>query len=46
MVLYAIYMLYGVFSVESPAVLDVHFDRFFHQPVDGFDRIMIEQSLL
>ena len=33
-------------SVDNGAVLDVQFDKFYHQPPDGYDSIMIEQSLL
>lgn len=32
--------------VDDGAVLDVHFEKFYHSPPDGFDPIMIEQSLL
>ena len=32
--------------VDDSAILDVHFKRFYHQPPDGFEEIMIEQSLL
>lgn len=38
--------VYPVFYVDEGAVLDVQFDKFYHQPPDGFDSIMIEQSLL
>lgn len=38
--------VYPVFYVDNGAVLDVQFDKFYHQPPDGFDSIMIEQSLL
>ncbi|XP_041349427.1 SPRY domain-containing protein 7-like [Gigantopelta aegis] len=32
--------------VDDGAVLDVQFDKFYHQPPDSFNPIMIEQSLL
>lgn len=32
--------------VDEGAVMDVQFDKFYHHPPDGFDSIMIEQSLL
>jgi hypothetical protein len=35
-----------IFTVDEGAVLDVQFDKFYHQLPDGFDSIMIEQSLL
>ncbi|CAC5395466.1 SPRY domain-containing protein 7 [Mytilus coruscus] len=38
--------VYPVFYVDEGAVLDVQFDHFYHQPPEGFDSIMIEQSLL
>ncbi|XP_071162916.1 SPRY domain-containing protein 7-like [Mytilus edulis] len=38
--------VFPVFYVDEGAVLDVQFDHFYHQPPDGFDSIMIEQSLL
>ncbi|XP_022286301.1 SPRY domain-containing protein 7-like [Crassostrea virginica] len=38
--------LYPVFYVDDGAVMDIQFDKFYHQPPDGFDSIMIEQSLL
>ncbi|KAK3095542.1 hypothetical protein FSP39_015929 [Pinctada imbricata] len=38
--------LYPVFYVDEGAVMDIQFDKFYHQPPDGFDSIMIEQSLL
>lgn len=38
--------VYPVFYVDEGAVLDIQFDKFYHQPPDGFDSIMIEQSLL
>ncbi|KAK6962889.1 SPRY domain-containing protein 7 [Biomphalaria glabrata] len=38
--------VYPVFYVDEGAVLDVQFDKFYHSPPDGFDPIMIEQSLL
>ncbi|XP_076435950.1 SPRY domain-containing protein 7-like [Babylonia areolata] len=38
--------VFPAFYVDSGAVLDVQFDKFYHQPPDGFDSIMIEQSLL
>ena len=38
--------VYPVFYVDEGAVLDVQFDKFYHQLPDGFDSIMIEQSLL
>jgi len=38
--------LYPVVYVDDGAILDVHFSDFFHQPPQGYDRIMIEQSLL
>ena len=33
-------------TVDDGAVMDIQFDKFYHQPPDGFDSIMIEQSLL
>lgn len=33
-------------AVDEGAVIDVQFDKFYHLPPDGFDSIMIEQSLL
>ncbi|GAB1605544.1 hypothetical protein Ahia01_000836500 [Argonauta hians] len=38
--------LFPIIYVDDGAVLDVQFATFYHQPPDGFDRIMIEQSLL
>ncbi|KAK3737321.1 hypothetical protein RRG08_067386 [Elysia crispata] len=38
--------VYPVFYVDSGAVLDVQFEKFYHAPPPGFDPIMIEQSLL
>ncbi|KAK7484464.1 hypothetical protein BaRGS_00024349 [Batillaria attramentaria] len=38
--------VYPTFYVDNGAVLDVQFDKFYHQPPDGYDSIMIEQSLL
>ncbi|KAK2175221.1 hypothetical protein NP493_743g03025 [Ridgeia piscesae] len=38
--------VYPVFYVDDSAILDVHFKRFYHQPPEGFEEIMIEQSLL
>ncbi|XP_025080111.1 SPRY domain-containing protein 7-like isoform X1 [Pomacea canaliculata] len=38
--------VYPAFYVDNGAVLDVQFDKFYHQPPDGYDSIMIEQSLL
>ncbi|CAE1231489.1 SPRY domain-containing protein 7 [Acanthosepion pharaonis] len=38
--------LYPVMYVDEGAVLDVQFGTFYHHPPDGFDKIMIEQSLL
>ncbi|KAL8578367.1 hypothetical protein ACOMHN_031741 [Nucella lapillus] len=38
--------VFPVFYVDNGAVLDVQFDRFYHQPPSGYDSIMIEQSLL
>ncbi|XP_069103945.1 SPRY domain-containing protein 7-like [Argopecten irradians] len=38
--------VFPVFYVDEGAVIDVQFDKFYHQPPDGFDSIMIEQSLL
>ncbi|CAL1533007.1 unnamed protein product [Lymnaea stagnalis] len=38
--------VYPVFYVDDGAVLDVQFEKFYHSPPDGFDPIMIEQSLL
>ncbi|XP_067668580.1 SPRY domain-containing protein 7-like [Haliotis asinina] len=37
---------YPVFYVDDGAVLDVQFEKFYHQPPEGYDSIMIEQSLL
>ena len=33
-------------SVDDGAVLDVQFTNFYHNPPEGFDSILIEQSLL
>ena len=33
-------------TVDDGAVLDVQFTNFYHHPPDGFDSILIEQSLL
>lgn len=33
-------------TVDDGAVLDVVFDNFVHDPPPGFDKIMLEQSLL
>ncbi|KAK6196244.1 hypothetical protein SNE40_001505 [Patella caerulea] len=38
--------LFPVFYVDDGAVLDVQFEKFYHTPPEGFDSIMIEQSLL
>lgn len=38
--------LFPVVYVEDGAILDVQFSNFFHQMPLGFDKIMIEQSLL
>ncbi|KAL5005452.1 hypothetical protein ScPMuIL_018908 [Solemya velum] len=38
--------VYPVFYVDDSAVLDVQFSKFYSSPPDGFDSIMIEQSLL
>ncbi|CAG5127709.1 unnamed protein product [Candidula unifasciata] len=38
--------VYPAFYVDNCAVLDVQFDKFYHTPPEGFDAIMIEQSLL
>ncbi|KAH9490699.1 SPRY domain-containing protein 7 [Bulinus truncatus] len=38
--------VYPVFYVDEGAVIDVQFDKFYHSPPNGFDPIMIEQSLL
>ncbi|XP_014665938.1 PREDICTED: SPRY domain-containing protein 7-like [Priapulus caudatus] len=39
-------MLYPVFYVDDGAIMDVVFNEFFHPPPSGFNKIMIEQSLL
>ena len=42
-----LYLKLPLFSpVDDSAILDVHFKRFYHQPPEGFEEIMIEQSLL
>lgn len=38
--------VYPIFYVDEGAVLDVQFKDFYHHPPDGFDSILIEQSLL
>ncbi|KAL3851947.1 hypothetical protein ACJMK2_015637 [Sinanodonta woodiana] len=38
--------IFPAFYVDDGAVLDVHFTNFYHNPPDGFDSILIEQSLL
>ncbi|RNA36404.1 SPRY domain-containing 7-like [Brachionus plicatilis] len=38
--------VYPVFYVDDGSILDVQFDSFYHQPPNGFDRIMIEKSIL
>lgn len=43
--------IHGLFTinfvtVDDGAVLDVVFDNFVHDPPPGFDKIMLEQSLL
>jgi len=35
-----------VLSVDEGAVLDAFFERFAHDPPSGYDRILLEQSLL
>ena len=35
-----------VVSVDEGAIMDVQFSSFYHTPPDGFEQIMIEQSLL
>ncbi|ESO88552.1 hypothetical protein LOTGIDRAFT_125726 [Lottia gigantea] len=37
---------FPIFYVDDGAVLDVQFEKFYHTPPDGYDSIMIEQSLL
>lgn len=34
------------FLVDDGAILDLIVDNFFHPPPPGFDRILLEQSLL
>lgn len=38
--------VFPVFYVDEGATLDVQFTNFYNDPPDGFDSIMIEQSLL
>nr|SVE80999.1 EOG090X0EPP [Daphnia magna]SVE82760.1 EOG090X0EPP [Daphnia magna] len=38
--------VYPAVYVDDGAVLDVVFDNFVHDPPPGFDKIMLEQSLL
>jgi len=35
-----------MFKVDEGAVLDVVFEEFAHGPPSGYDKIMLEQSLL
>jgi len=38
--------LFPVFYVDDGAILDSFFSSFTYKPPDGFDRILIEKSLL
>ncbi|XP_013387124.1 SPRY domain-containing protein 7-like [Lingula anatina] len=38
--------IYPVCYVDEGAILDVQFSCFFHEPPEGYNKIMIEQSLL
>lgn len=38
--------VFPVFYVDDGAILDAAFTTFYHQPPPGFDRIMVEKSLL
>jgi len=35
-----------VYVVDEGAIIDVQFNRFYHEPPDGFEEIMVEKSLL
>lgn len=37
---------FPIFYVDEGAIMDIQFVNFFHEPPEGFERIMIEQSLL
>ncbi len=37
---------YFYFLVDEGAILDVQFNAFYHQPPIGFDRILLEKSIL
>ncbi|XP_071950151.1 SPRY domain-containing protein 7-like [Antedon mediterranea] len=38
--------VYPLIYVDEGAIIDVQFSEFYHQPPNGFDKIMFEQSLL
>ncbi|XP_022253860.1 SPRY domain-containing protein 7-like isoform X2 [Limulus polyphemus] len=38
--------VYPVLYVDDGAILDATFSKFYHQPPQGFDKIMVEKSLL
>lgn len=38
--------VFPVFFVDEGAILDVQFSTFFHQPPIGYDRILVEKSIL
>ncbi|XP_013787550.1 SPRY domain-containing protein 7-like [Limulus polyphemus] len=38
--------MYPVLYVDDGAILDATFNKFYHQPPQGYDRIMVEKSLL
>ena len=38
--------IFPVFYVDDGAILDVEFSSFTHQPPSGYDRILIEKTIL
>lgn len=38
--------VFPVFYVDDGAILDVQFNAFYHQPPAGFDRILVEKSII
>lgn len=43
--LYSLNMIF-YFAVDDGAILDVIFENFLYPPPQGFEKIMVEQSLL
>lgn len=44
--LYSLCVCFVLFAVDDGAILDIVLDNFKYGPPSGYDRIMLEQSLL